>query len=101
MKENEELLCDPTEEEFCLFDLALDPCESVNLADDFPEIVYRLEIALRHYNRTVVTPRNQPADPLSNPKFWDYEWINWMDYPTPPHLESQLVEPNTQGLDII
>jgi hypothetical protein len=39
---------------------------------------------MRMYNDTVVEPRNQPADPTSNPKHWNYNWINWLDYPMPP-----------------
>jgi hypothetical protein len=97
----EELLCYPAEGEECLFNLSLDPCESVNIASENPEVVNKLKEQLEKYRQSAVPPRNAQADPLSNPKFWNYEWTNWKDYPVPPHSQSQLDMPNTLGMDII
>ncbi|GFT97981.1 arylsulfatase B [Nephila pilipes] len=64
----------------CLFDVVEDPCEYYNLADDHPQIVEMLLNKLSKYNATAVLPGNKPMDPRSNPKYHNYQWINWMDY---------------------
>ncbi|KAJ9601168.1 hypothetical protein L9F63_000688, partial [Diploptera punctata] len=64
----------------CLFDLDSDPCELNNLYDTQPERVADLQALLDKYNKTVLPPRNKPADPRSNPEFWQYTWTNWVDY---------------------
>ncbi|XP_059482457.1 arylsulfatase B-like [Neocloeon triangulifer] len=100
-KDDDELICKPSKGEECLFDLSVDPCESINLAPSNPRIVTRLKYLLQLHNESAVEPRNAPRDPLSNPKFWDYVWTNWLDYPAPPHLDSQLVFPDTRDMDIL
>ena len=64
----------------CLFNLEKDPCEKHNLYDTYPKRVAELQALLEEYNKTVLPPRNKPADPRSNPKYWGYAWTNWMDY---------------------
>lgn len=64
----------------CLFDIRKDPCEFDNLAARRPELVRELLDLLHWYNSTAVPPLNTPADPLSNPKFWNYTYTNWVDY---------------------
>ena len=64
----------------CLFHLQTDPCELRNLYDTHPARVAELQALLEQYNKTVLPPRNKPADPRSNPKLWGYVWTNWMDY---------------------
>jgi hypothetical protein len=77
-------LCKTAEGEICLFDVEADPCETRNLANKHTLVLASLLLKLEAYNATAVVPRNQPADSNSNPKYWNYKWINWMDYPTPP-----------------
>ncbi|KAF8768315.1 Arylsulfatase B like protein [Argiope bruennichi] len=64
----------------CLFNVTKDPCEFYNLANDYPEIVEGLLKRLSEYNATAIPPGNKPMDPKSNPKYHNYQWINWMDY---------------------
>ncbi|XP_065345830.1 arylsulfatase B-like [Cloeon dipterum] len=91
--DDDRFICKPLEGEDCLFDLSQDPCEAINLARKYPHIVNHLKSLLATCNETAVQPRNQVGDPLSNPKFWRYEWTNWKDYKDPPHLKSHLVFP--------
>lgn len=67
----------------CLFHIPSDPCEHHNVASLYPHHVTILLAKLRIYNSTVVPPRNKPYDPNANPKYWDYSWTNWLDYPPP------------------
>ncbi|KAG8183894.1 hypothetical protein JTE90_002463 [Oedothorax gibbosus] len=64
----------------CLFNVEEDPCEFYNLADAKPEILTKLLKRLSQYNETAVPPGNKPLDPRSNPKYYNYHWVNWMDY---------------------
>ncbi|OQV18327.1 Arylsulfatase B [Hypsibius exemplaris] len=61
----------------CLFDLANDPCEYHNLADQQPEVLQRMLDRLTIYNTTVVPPRNQPPDPAGKPERHGYVWAPW------------------------
>ena len=62
----------------CLFNIAKDPCEYYNIADDNREIVNLMLIRLQDYNRTMVPPGNQPEDPTGNPKYYNDTWIPWI-----------------------
>lgn len=44
------------------------------------QILKSLLKKLSFYEKTAVQPGNKPVDPMSNPKYHNYEWINWMDY---------------------
>nr|CAD7439586.1 unnamed protein product [Timema bartmani] len=75
--------CNGTSGVPCLYNVVDDPCEVINLADLYPEKVEELLVLLRQYNETYVQPVNTGADPTSNPKYWNYTWTNWKDYPEP------------------
>lgn len=64
----------------CLFDIEKDPCEYNNLAGKIPGVVQDLLDLLNWYNSTAVPPINTPPDSLSNPKFWNYTFTNWVDF---------------------
>lgn len=70
--------CNLKNEKYCLFNVRTDPCENHNRANDETEILDILLEALQTYKP--VKPLNQPADPASHPKYWNYTWTNWLDY---------------------
>ncbi|KAL9973469.1 hypothetical protein ACROYT_G019934 [Oculina patagonica] len=63
----------------CLFDVEKDPCEYVNQAKNEPAIVDSMLQWLDEYRKTMVPPRNKPADPNANPDKHGGVWIPWMD----------------------
>ncbi|KAF2354381.1 Sulfatase N-terminal [Trinorchestia longiramus] len=70
----------------CLFHIPSDPCEYHDVASENRDIVQVLLQLLYQYNKTAVPILNKPEDPLANPKYWNYNWNNWLDYPPPPSL---------------
>jgi hypothetical protein len=74
-----DVTCKPLEAS-CLFNIAEDPCEMNNLADEYPEILKSLEETLIKFNNTAVLPGNLPLDPRGDPKYWNYTWTNFGDY---------------------
>ncbi|XP_037917688.1 arylsulfatase B [Hermetia illucens] len=71
--------CKPLEQP-CLFNVKEDPCEQVNLAKTYPQILEKLLEKLARYNESVVPPSNKPQDPSGDPKYWDNIWSNFGDY---------------------
>ncbi|CAG9762811.1 unnamed protein product [Ceutorhynchus assimilis] len=71
--------CDPIKAA-CLFDIAKDPCEYINLADKYPNVVETLKLKLQQYNASAVPPGNLPLDPRGDPKHWNYVFTNFGDY---------------------
>ncbi|XP_074032233.1 arylsulfatase B isoform X2 [Leptinotarsa decemlineata] len=71
--------CYPLESS-CLFNILTDPCETNNLANEYPHILQSMEGVLERYNKTAVPPGNLPLDPRGDPKNWDYVWTNFGDY---------------------
>ena len=67
----------------CLFNIAHDPCEYHDISEEHPNKVKLLLSRLQQYIASAVKPLNTPWDPAANPKFWDYTWTNWEDYPKP------------------
>lgn len=80
---------------YCLFDLNEDPCENNNLAELFPEIVQRLKNRIDFYAQTAVEPRNKPADPMADPRYYNNTWTYWQDetptFPPPTTIRQSLV----------
>lgn len=70
--------CNPLESP-CLFDISHDPCETTNLATQFPDIVKKLEAKLDHYGSIALPVRNRPADPRCNPANFGGIWTWWYD----------------------
>ncbi|XP_023030806.1 arylsulfatase B [Drosophila willistoni] len=73
-------VCNPLQTP-CLFNLRDDPCEQYNLATQYPLVLNSLLSELKHFNSTAIPPSNLPDDPRGNPKFWNYTWTNFGDYP--------------------
>ncbi|XP_063223602.1 arylsulfatase B-like [Bacillus rossius redtenbacheri] len=71
----------------CLFNVAADPCELQNLAAARPAEVARLQALLANYNQSYAEALSPGLDPASNPKYWNYTWTNWRDYPAPTLLD--------------
>lgn len=63
----------------CLFDIFSDPCETTNLAFEFPNIVHQLQRKLDHYGHIAKPIRNKPGDPQSNPANFGGIWTWWCD----------------------
>ncbi|XP_018025361.1 arylsulfatase B isoform X2 [Hyalella azteca] len=68
----------------CLFHISSDPCELKDVASEQPDVVKMLLQLFLQYNSTAVPILNKASDPNADPKFWNYNWINWLDFP-PPH----------------
>ena len=69
--------CDPVAKP-CLFNIAKDPCEYYNIADDNQIIVKQMLDRLEAYNRTMIAPGNRPEDPKGNPKYHNDTWVPWI-----------------------
>ncbi|KAF5291764.1 hypothetical protein FQA39_LY14252 [Lamprigera yunnana] len=63
----------------CLFDVFKDPCETANVIDKYPEIAKSLKKRLQHYWDTLMSQKNQPVDPKSNPSLHNNTWVTWLD----------------------
>lgn len=63
----------------CLFDIFNDPCETTNLALDFPNIVAELQAKLDYYGRIALPRIAPPSDPRSNPANFGNIWTWWYD----------------------
>lgn len=74
----DDFACDPRKT-VCLFHLEQDPCEELNLAKFFPNVVKKLESRLNVLKTSVQKPLNQPGDPLSNPSLYNNTWTHWCD----------------------
>lgn len=62
----------------CLFDIDRDPCELVNIAHLFPEVVHSLSGLAERYNATYVKPaKHVYSDDKANPKYFDGFWTPW------------------------
>ena len=64
----------------CLFNIQQDPCELRNVAQDYPQLVKRMEREIKKLGKTAMKPNNVPFDPKADPKYWGYVWTNWKDF---------------------
>ncbi|XP_076376940.1 arylsulfatase I isoform X2 [Megalopta genalis] len=80
-RNEEKIVCDPLRAP-CLFNIAKDPCEMVNLAERRPLIMAILENVIMKRRLTVVPPKNLNGDPKANPALWNNTWTSW-DEPNP------------------
>ena len=69
--------CNPVSKP-CLFNIAKDPCEYYNIAEDNQILVKQMLDRLEAYNRTMIAPGNQPEDPKGNPRFHNDTWVPWI-----------------------
>lgn len=89
---NSDQACNPLASP-CLFDILDDPCETKNLAKQFPEIVKRLEATLDYYSHVAQPSRKRPSDPRSDPANFGGVWTWWYD-------ELNITtEPNSSGME--
>lgn len=63
----------------CLFNVRTDPCEYDNIAEKNLEVVNMLMQKIEGYRQTAVPPRNEPADPQSDPALHGGFWLPWRD----------------------
>ncbi|XP_062711801.1 arylsulfatase B-like isoform X1 [Aedes albopictus] len=70
--------CNP-KKSACLFNLLEDPCERNNVASEHLDILEELRAEVQRYRQTAVEPRNKPADPRSDPGFYNNTWTWWLD----------------------
>ncbi|XP_077994914.1 arylsulfatase I-like [Glandiceps talaboti] len=70
--------CKPAEKP-CLFDIERDPCEYVNLADKYPDVLQMLLSKLQSYNSTAVPPMHPGLDPAANPAIHNGAWVPWVN----------------------
>lgn len=63
----------------CLFNLSNDPCETTNIALQFPDIVKQLQSKLDYYGRIAKPIRNKDGDPRCDPANFDGVWTWWYD----------------------
>lgn len=66
----------------CLFNIAADPCEFNDIADEQTEVVQKMSKLLRHYLKVMVPPLNQPRDDKSDTIFHNMTWVSWNDLNT-------------------
>ncbi|XP_011502861.1 PREDICTED: arylsulfatase B-like [Ceratosolen solmsi marchali] len=67
--------CNETE---CLFDLSIDPCETNNIAKNFPRWVSELNLYLEKYGNVLVRQLQLPVDYMADPRRWNYTWQPWL-----------------------
>jgi len=74
----ENFSCDPRKSA-CLFNLEEDPCEELNLAQLYPEVLTEMEERLAVLKKSVQKPLNQPGDPKSDPDLYNGTWTHWQE----------------------
>eukprot|EP00116_Pleurobrachia_bachei_P010459 sb/3470721/ len=62
-----------------LYNIVLDPSETKNVSNKYPEIVKMLTEKIDGYKATVVAMGNRKKDPASNPANFNNTWMPWMD----------------------
>lgn len=63
----------------CVFNIKVDPCERVNIAQEHPDMLENLQRLVEMYRKTAVKPRNIPRDPNADPALHNNTWTNWKD----------------------
>ncbi|XP_066603644.1 arylsulfatase B-like isoform X2 [Prorops nasuta] len=70
------IACNTTE---CLFDIVNDPCETTNIAEQYPRVTRELDEFLEKYGK-ILTRQIRPAvDWLADPKRKNNTWEPWMN----------------------
>nr|XP_006825904.1 PREDICTED: arylsulfatase I-like [Saccoglossus kowalevskii] len=83
--ENASENCKP-KDNVCLYDIAEDPCEYINIADKHPDIVQHMLKVLSQYNVTAVAPMNPGFDPAANPANHNGAWVPWVNSSSPEDI---------------
>lgn len=73
------IACNPLEKP-CLFNIETDPCERINLADNYPNIMAYFDglVAFEKW-KAVPSARVPFPDPLANPAFHNNTWTWWRE----------------------
>lgn len=64
---------------FCLFDLKEDPCETEDIAEEFPSIVEDLKKELTRFWQELVPQGVRTVDASANPIYHNGSWTTWLD----------------------
>lgn len=67
-------------EQWCLFDLFEDLCETTNLIDKEPLIAQELKVKLGQYYEELVPQKPHVVDRDSNPAYCNNTWFTWLDF---------------------
>ncbi|GBN73448.1 Arylsulfatase J [Araneus ventricosus] len=70
--------CKPTEKP-CLFNITEDPCEYVNLADIYPDMVKMMMDKIIEYNATAMEPQFKPKDHRADPMCHHFYYVPWLE----------------------
>ena len=62
-----------------LFNIANDPNERNNVADQYPDKVLELKERIEYYNSTHIEQLDPPLDPNSNPIHFNGVWTPWLE----------------------
>lgn len=66
-------------QEPCLFNLVSDPCEEVNLASIYPQILKDMASDVEKYRNSAVIAGNVPIDPKAAPNLNNFTWTWWQE----------------------
>lgn len=64
---------------FCLFDLFEDPCETEDISAKQPEILEKLKENLGKFWREIVPHKISEPDERADPKRYNNTWVTWLD----------------------
>nr|XP_042902748.1 arylsulfatase B isoform X1 [Parasteatoda tepidariorum]XP_042902749.1 arylsulfatase B isoform X2 [Parasteatoda tepidariorum] len=62
-----------------LFNIKDDPCEYLNLASFYPEIVDAMMEEIKLYQKVSVEPQSKPGDRNANPMCYGFAHVTWME----------------------
>ncbi|XP_034950888.1 arylsulfatase B-like isoform X2 [Chelonus insularis] len=62
----------------CLFDLTVDPCETTDISQQYPEVVRTLEDYIDGYRRVLLQQNKTYVDPNSLPYHFGGVWMPWL-----------------------
>ncbi|XP_046466733.1 arylsulfatase B [Neodiprion pinetum] len=86
----------------CLFDLSVDPCETVNLSEQHPKIVELMESYIEKYQDVLVQQSSGLYDRTSSPAKFNGAWMPWIKFNHNDESASLLEVPQTSSAgDII
>lgn len=64
---------------YCIFDLENDPCETNNVIDKETKVFHDLRDILNNYKKQVIKFEKKIYDEHSHPKFWNNYWSPWIN----------------------
>ncbi|GIY38238.1 arylsulfatase J [Caerostris extrusa] len=70
--------CDPSQAP-CLYDIAVDPCEINNIADQHPQDVDLMLRRIKNYTEQAAEAQNQEIDLHGDPRCHGFAFVPWLD----------------------